>query len=498
MAREALVVETRLVRQPKASSSEANKPLGYRDEIVLREGIRLPYVDPTGSNVERYTVIKRVTLPSGRKTAFRKTLSNEEVNQRRLAFGASRKQIAEGFIKGANAIGGLGGAVDLAILQSDFGSNPAFDGMNGSFLLGKMLAGQQLTFQPDDPDGMPAQNADGSPLIVDYGHGCLMLERDDIRYSETAAVGISPVTGRFSVSMFLAGPACMFQAIGGRFAKGMDDADPESETSLSGYNMLVSGMTNVSNNFDGNVKFYGYEGPANDKIAVIGFENLSLEEEMPEGGTVKITEIQKGIDADAYVTRYLTFKGTIEQDGKVEPISWRSSWDTFKTIPGTMLYEPRRQRVAFEGAMSAQDDAEMAEARRQLAEYERQLESMPANQRAMMERMVGPQIEQARKMLEGGTMEFEMLTDSIDVNPNLLDPDSSLAALSGEDQQQLLVKQIQKDLDTLGYKPGPMSGELTTQTVNAIKQFESDNEMPQTGRATLELANILNFKILAM
>jgi len=62
---------------------------------------------------------------------------------------------------------------------------------------------------------------------------------------------------------------------------------------------------------------------------------------------------------------------------------------------------------------------------------------------------------------------------------------------------RLLVKQVQKDLDTLGYDPGPMTGELTAQTVAAIKAFQADIDMPVTGEATMELVNILTVKVLA-
>ena len=488
VTREAIAVEARMM-----DSGNYNLPSFARDEIVLRERLQMPGLDPTNQYIERYSLIKRFTLPNGQEVAVRKTLDNEEIQQRQLAFGASNKAMAEAFMKGANAIALTGGVIDAQIAASDFGNNPLFDGMEGSRLLGMMLSNQRVQGEATNFMGEVVKDEDGNPVPVDYGKGCDVLANDDIEYSETAAVGISPVTGKFSASMFLAGGACMFKMISGRFyiatqSEGMADGEMTS---------LQEIVRQLGETFGNSLVFHGYEGPANDQIAVVGITGLAMVEELPDGGTLTINEMRKGIDADAYVPRYLAYHGIVQQNGETKPVVWQTRWDNYEAIPGTALYEPRRQVLGFSGVLSEDEQAQMAEAEQQLAEFEKQLASMPASQREMMKSMIGPQIEQFRSMAQGGGVEFETITATVEVNPNMMDPNNSLAAMVGEDQQELLVKQIQKDLDTLGYDPGPMSGELTPQTVATIEAFEADNGMPVTGAATMELVNELTIKVLS-
>lgn len=487
--REAIAVEMRLMDPSNYTGSRYT-----RDEIVLRERIQMPGLDPTNQYIDRHSLIKRYTLPSGRTVAARRTLNNEEIQQRRMAFGASNRALGDAFMTGAMGVALTGQVIDAQIVDSDFGNHPDFDGMEGSRLLWDMLesnnvqGGEQTNFMGD-----VVTDEDGNAVPVDYGKGCDVLANDDVEYSDTAAIGVSPVTRRFSISMFLAGPACMMRAIGERFhmASKAERGDP-GETS-SPRQIAQQLQESLGDSF----VFHGYEGPANDRIAVIGITNLGLVEQLPEGGTLTINEMRRGIDEDAFVPRFMAMSGVLQQDGETRNVEWRTSWDDYRTVAGTALYEPHRQVVGFGGVLSEAEQAQMAEAQAQLAQFEEQLASMPPDQRAMVEGMLGPQMEQFRSMAQSGGAQFEMLTADITVNPVLMDPENSLAAIEGTDQQELIVKQIQKDLDLLGYDPGPMDGVLSPQTVAAIKAFETDHEMPVTGEATMELVEILTYKMLA-
>ena len=475
LTREKLVSEARM-----ASPKNFAGPIGKGGAIVLQERLRMPVTDPTGQNVDRFTLIKKLELPRVGTTASRETLDNEQVAFRQLSFGETLDRVGEAFALGGRSIAYFGAALDGQIAKSAFGGDPHFDGAVGAAALQWMLDGETIYENEDTP----------------IGEGCDVLASEAVDYSQTAAVGINPFTKRYSASMFLSGGACMFYEIGGR----MQASVPKTEAELDAerrYEEMSRAMTSVGNSLSDSLVFHGFEGPPNDRIAVIGISDLDIEETLPDGSKVTIDEMRKGIDADAYVPSYLAYFGRLQRGNKTTAVNWRTTWDDYQGVPDTGLYEPRRQVLAMGGMLSDTDRKKMADAEKEIAKFEQQLASMPANQRAMMERMIGPQIEQFRKMAKGGGVEFEIITTAIEVNPNLVDPNNSLAKLNGEDERELLVKQIQKDLAALGYDPGPMSGELTPQTVSAIERFESDHGMPMTGEATIELANVLAISVLA-
>ena len=54
---------------------------------------------------------------------------------------------------------------------------------------------------------------------------------------------------------------------------------------------------------------------------------------------------------------------------------------------------------------------------------------------------------------------------------------------------------VQKDLIALGYDPGNIQGEATTETIVAISKFQAENNLEVTGTATPQLAGIIKAKI---
>jgi peptidoglycan hydrolase-like protein with peptidoglycan-binding domain len=58
-----------------------------------------------------------------------------------------------------------------------------------------------------------------------------------------------------------------------------------------------------------------------------------------------------------------------------------------------------------------------------------------------------------------------------------------------------LTEIIQKDLVALGYDPGNISGEMTTDTVVAISKFQSENDLEVTGEPSPQLAGIIKAKM---
>lgn len=60
-----------------------------------------------------------------------------------------------------------------------------------------------------------------------------------------------------------------------------------------------------------------------------------------------------------------------------------------------------------------------------------------------------------------------------------------------------LTRMIQKDLIALGYDPGNIQGELSTETVVAISTFQAENDMAVDGVASPQLAGVLKAKLKA-
>ena len=58
-----------------------------------------------------------------------------------------------------------------------------------------------------------------------------------------------------------------------------------------------------------------------------------------------------------------------------------------------------------------------------------------------------------------------------------------------------LTKMIQKDLIALGYDPGNIQGELSTETVVAISMFQAENNLEVTGEPTPQLAGVIKARI---
>jgi hypothetical protein len=471
LIREKLTDEARLL-----SDSNFDSPVGAGDALLLRKRLEMPGLDPTGQGVEQFSMVQRLRLDTGELSAMRRMLNNEIIDQRRASFGADSKVLGAGLILGAQAMAGMGAMIDQEIAASGFGGIPLFDGMLGAAMTGSMLGTGPL-----EDSGMFGEIT------------CEMLESDAIDYSETFAIGVSPLTNRFSISTFLAGPACFLRIIGERFYVGAAAQDG-SDAGIDG---LLAYMAAMGQNFGDSLVFRGFEGSADDKVAVVGITGLNIQEDLPDGGTLTIHEMNRSIDADAYVPAAMTMVGTMQKGGQQKEITWEATWSDYRNIAGTALYEPHHQTAGVSNMLSDAERAQMAEAEQQLAEFEKQLASMPADQREMMERMVGPQIAQYRSMASGGGTSFEMITQKFDANPDLLDPDNNLGAMAGEDREDLIVKQVQKDLAALGYDPGPMNGKLTPETVNAIRAFERDNGMPETGQATMELINVLTIQVLA-
>jgi peptidoglycan hydrolase-like protein with peptidoglycan-binding domain len=62
-------------------------------------------------------------------------------------------------------------------------------------------------------------------------------------------------------------------------------------------------------------------------------------------------------------------------------------------------------------------------------------------------------------------------------------------------QSNNLTAMVQRDLTTLGYAPGAVTGEMNVTTAVAISKFQAENELEVTGEVSPQLAGILSAKV---
>jgi len=72
---------------------------------------------------------------------------------------------------------------------------------------------------------------------------------------------------------------------------------------------------------------------------------------------------------------------------------------------------------------------------------------------------------------------------------------SLLVGLSLPANADELLQRIQKDLVTLGYEPGNVDGDMTTDTTVAIAKYQAAHEMPVTGEVSPLLAGIISAEV---
>lgn len=152
-------------------------------------------------------------------------------------------------------------------------------------------------------------------------------------------------------------------------------------------------------------------------VAVVDdFEGLDLGSGMnpQSSGGFTPTKGTFYIDRESYLLRKLIMEGEVRQDGEASPMTMESVLGDYRTVEGWDY--PFRIDVTIRGVPTGMSPEEAAETRKKMAELEEQLASMPEGQKAMVERMMKPQIERLRTMLDSGTLEGAVVTKELTVN----------------------------------------------------------------------------------
>jgi hypothetical protein len=118
------------------------------------------------------------------------------------------------------------------------------------------------------------------------------------------------------------------------------------------------------------------------------------------------------VDADLMVPRRMEFVGDATTPDGVYEVTVTIDLQDIRDIEGLLI--PHRTAMQISGLQAMMDPEMQA----QLQEMERQLNSLPPDQRQMMERMLGAQLEQLRQLTAGGgdAMSVEVTVSDVRVN----------------------------------------------------------------------------------
>ncbi len=424
---------------------------------------------PTDGMFE-YIEVETFTAPDGTIVNLQREMSPEEVMNRRMENSDTPPEMAAVMMDTmSDGLLMLGAAMREGITDAGFGGilgdeDMVLEGIAGghgdfycdSFLRDPKYAG--VRFQTDSPD-----------------QGIMMS-------------GISEHTGEFYPVLYMFGPACML-------AKSAEALENYEDPTPGEYAEAQEKARNEAMQY---ASFGGMETVDGQRAARIDVEDLGIRQPIEGGGTMEIDTLSIWIDPQYLKRRKFRMQGTMIEGREKRKFFMERENQDYRRVGDSFLYEPYLEIVRVGGVLSEKERKELAEAQEELKKAEAQLAQMPAAQRKMMEKMMGKQMDQLRSMAEDGSMEMRIITTSIEINPDFSAPGFGGMVTAGTDPNASLVQVIQGYLAQLGYDPGPATGELTTETVIAISQYQAEKGLAVTGEASAELARRLQAEVDAL
>lgn len=163
-------------------------------------------------------------------------------------------------------------------------------------------------------------------------------------------------------------------------------------------------------------RYAGREQIGSSSVHVLAVDDLSaldiVQPSTPDDMQFEPRTARMYVDESLMVPRRMEFTGDALTASGPHEVTVRVDLENYLPIESLLI--PYRTVIQIEGIGAAMDP----ETRAQLDEMERQLEAMPPDQREMMERMLGPQMEQIRQMVDSGGDSMTMEVTVVDIVVN--------------------------------------------------------------------------------
>ncbi len=163
-------------------------------------------------------------------------------------------------------------------------------------------------------------------------------------------------------------------------------------------------------------KVVGRETVDGKKTIVVESKGEGTKQRVDEG-EFEVDRVRMWVDAKRYVPVRMRIEGTMRQGTETRPIVLERNDRDYREVPGCGgMYEPFVSVMKMSGMLNAEDKAQLEEARAKLADFDKQMASMPPEQREMVMNQMGPQRKMLESLAAGGGMEIESRIISIRCN----------------------------------------------------------------------------------
>jgi hypothetical protein len=162
-------------------------------------------------------------------------------------------------------------------------------------------------------------------------------------------------------------------------------------------------------------------------------ENLDQRQTLEDGKEFTLNSMNLWVDAQNDVPLKLQMDGEMSDGKEVRPIRIEREDKDYRHVEGCgCLYRPFLSVMKISGIMDEKQKAQMQEAQAKMADFDKQLAQMPAAQRDMILRQMGPQMEMMKKMASGGGIEIESKVVELRCNTGMPSPlQMAQATMSG-------------------------------------------------------------------
>lgn len=163
-------------------------------------------------------------------------------------------------------------------------------------------------------------------------------------------------------------------------------------------------------------RYEGREQIEGREVHVLAIDDLSgLDLDMsagPDGGDFVPRSMRMFVDAELFAPRRMESDGEMMTDRGPQEVTSVVEMLDYQEVDGFLI--PHRMVIRVDGLAEAMDP----EMREQYEEMQRQLESVPESQRAMVEQMMGAALQQMEAMMAGGGdgITMEMTVTEVRVN----------------------------------------------------------------------------------